>query len=90
MTIHLEDVKTIDERGHTEKKRKLCLNFDESANDKDNDPSQDIIKIEIASDQDEPVLDRDRDPLDWWRERKSKYPNLVTFVRCVSIQFVEV
>ena len=28
MTNHLEDVKTMDERGPTEKKRKLCLNFD--------------------------------------------------------------
>ena len=55
----------------------------ESADDKDHDPSQDIIKREIASDQDEPVLD-------WWRERKSKYPNLVPLVRCVSIQFIEV
>ena len=83
MTNHLEDVKTMDERGHTK-------NFDESADDKDHDPSQDIIKREIASDQDVPVLDRDCDPLDWWRERKSKYPNLVPLVRCVSIQFIEV
>ena len=37
MTNHLEDVKTMDERGHTK-------NFDESADDKDHDPSQDIIK----------------------------------------------
>ena len=72
MTNHLEVVKTMDERGHTEKKRELCLNFDELADDKDHDPIQDIIKREIASDQDEPVLDRDCDPLDWWRERKSK------------------
>ena len=69
MTDHIDGVKTVDERGPTEKKRKLCLDFDESDDDEDLGASQDIIKREIASYRAEPVLDRDCDPLDWWRMR---------------------
>ena len=90
MTDHIDGVKTVDERGPTEKKRKLCLDFDESDDDEDLGASQDIIKREIASYRAEPVLDRDCDPLDWWRMRKSKYPNLVRLVRCVNSQFFKV
>eukprot|EP00092_Neocalanus_flemingeri_P041387 GFUD01045066.1.p1 GENE.GFUD01045066.1~~GFUD01045066.1.p1 ORF type:complete len:178 (-),score=35.71 GFUD01045066.1:80-613(-) len=43
--------------------------------------AQDVIKREIHFYQAEPLLDRDCDPLDWWRERRSKYPNLVRLVR---------
>ena len=54
MTNNLEDVKTMDERGLTEKNRKLYLNFDKSDYDEDHDASKEIIKREIASYQAEP------------------------------------
>ena len=49
MIDHINGVKTVDEREPTEKKKKLCLDFDESDDDEDLGASQDIIKREIGS-----------------------------------------
>ena len=29
----------------------------------------------------EPALDKDEDPLDWWRARKQNYPNMIQLVK---------
>ena len=60
-----------------EKKRKLGLDWDES----DDDDEGDSIKAEVESYRKEAMLDRDRDALLWWRERKNTYPHLARLAR---------
>ena len=60
------------------KKRKLCLDFPES--DEEDDESDEISK-EMSKYRSEAMLEKDGDPLAWWRKRKETYPNLVRLVR---------
>ena len=61
------------------KKRKYCLDFDES--DEVNIEDGDCVKKELDTYRKEAVPGRDEDPLAWWRSRKAEYPNLVRLVR---------
>ena len=54
------------------KKRKLGLDFDES--DDESVEEEDPIKKEMKAYKLEPTLDKDSDPLDWWRARKNNSP----------------
>ena len=61
------------------KVRKLGIDYDES--DDEEDDQVDSLKKELDMYRSEPLLERDFDPLVWWRNRKQKYPNLVRLVR---------
>ena len=61
------------------KKRKLGLDFDES--DDESVEEEDPIKKEMKAYKLEPTLDKDSDPLDWWRARKNKYPYMIQLVK---------
>jgi hypothetical protein len=65
------------------KKRNLCLDYDES--DEETEDDVDTIEKEMTRYRNEAVLDKDDDPLTWWRVRKSQYPNLVRLVRFVVL-----
>ena len=61
------------------KKRKLGLDFEES--DDEEEDTIDEIKKEVENYRHEKIQNRDEDPLDWWCQRKAKYPHLVKIVR---------
>ena len=61
------------------KKRKLGLDFDES--DDDSVEEEDPIKKEMKAYKLEPTSEKERDPLDWWRVRKNKYPYMIQLVK---------
>ena len=61
------------------KKRKIGLDFDES--DEEDEGQTDGLRRELETYRAEPLLDKDSDPLEWWRKRKQKYPNLVRLIR---------
>ena len=61
------------------KKKKLCLDFDESEDDKKEEV--DDLSNEIRAYRNEAMLDRSEDPLAWWRSRRTQYPNLCRLVR---------
>ena len=63
------------------RKRNLCLDFDVSDDEDINTNDNEVVKREIESYKSEPLLEQDSDPLDWWKGRKDKYPNLVRLVR---------
>jgi predicted Zn-dependent peptidase len=65
-----------------EQKRKLALDFLESDDD-DDESSPDAVKKEVEKYRNEPMQEKDGDPLAWWRKRKEIYPNLVRLVRYV-------
>ena len=62
------------------KKKKLCLDFVESEDDK-KEKDDDLIN-EIRAYRNEAMLDRNEDPLAWWRTRRTQYPNLCTLQAC--------
>ena len=62
-----------------EKKRKLCLDFDESDYEESDAEDWQVVRREIENYKAGRLLDKDSDPLDWCR--KDKYPNLVRLVR---------
>ena len=61
------------------KKRKLGLDFDES--DDDSEEDEDVVKKEIQAYKLEPALDKNEDPLDWWRARINQYPHMIHLVK---------
>ena len=72
------------------KKRKLGLEFYESDSEEEND--FDEVKTEIQLYKKEPMLDKECDPLEWWKKRSERYPLLSKMVRkylCVPATSVE-
>ena len=67
------------------KKQKLCLDFDES--DEEDEQNENSVKRELAAYRSETVLGRDEDPLLWWRSRKEQYPLLIHLVRYVIMYY---
>ena len=77
------------------KPKRRLLDFDES--DKESDPEADdldaeltrfclnfivsLLKSSSGRYRNEPTLDKELDPLGWWRNRKQEYPILVRLVR---------
>ena len=58
----------------------MGLDFDES-DEEEAEEDEDVIKKEIKAYRCEPALDKDEDPLDWWRARKDQYPNMIKLVK---------
>ena len=72
------------------KKRKLGLEFYESDSEEESD--FDEVKTEIQLYKKEPMLDKECDPLEWWKKRSERYPLLSKMVRkylCVPATSVE-
>merc|ERR1719222_1144879 len=59
-------------------KRRL-LDFDES--DEEGDEETEAMAAELRRYRNEPALQRDGDPLGWWRTRMEQYPTLVRLAR---------
>ena len=73
-----EKVDEVENVVNPKKKRKLGLDFDESDEESE---EEDAIKKEMKAYKLEPALDKDKDPLDWWRARKHQYPNMIYLVK---------
>ena len=58
------------------KKRKLGIEFNESSSEEEEGDERDEVKIELANYRKVPEIDRDLDPLDWWRANHAKYKYL--------------
>ena len=59
-------------------KRNLGIEFEESS-DEEGEEFDEITK-EMENYRHKALQDCDEDPLDWWRQRKAKYPHLVKIV----------
>lgn len=74
-----------------EKRKRFGINYSDSEEDETPD---DLINIEQEWNMylEEPECSYDEDPLQWWRERKAKYPNVVRLARkylCIPATSVE-
>ena len=60
----------------------MGLIYNESDDDEEDEETiVDPLKVELENYRKEPALDQDLDAMEWWKERRLKYPTLIKLVR---------